>query len=235
MERRWRYAAIPLSAPVALGLVVLVLAIIAIVAFRRKGTEAVQVEDVTRICEETEPQQAEMSTRTASAMDKRFYLRSVRRGFGGRAMKFSYALIALLLVSASLSITGASFDAANSIRNPEQSPTTTGFANWDAWHEYISSVPTPSVGCFEASYPNAIWQRTTCGLPISGHETPSETAATSTVGNANDFVAQSSATLVSSAIGTFPSVTGLKSEAYVCVPLFLDICHHPPPANFYSL
>jgi len=50
MERRWRYAAIPLSAPVALGLVVLVLAIIAIVAFRRKGTEAVQVEDVTRIC-----------------------------------------------------------------------------------------------------------------------------------------------------------------------------------------
>jgi hypothetical protein len=32
-------------------------------------------------------------------------------------------------------------------------------ANWHAWHENIRHQPTPGTGCFEAKYPNAVWQR----------------------------------------------------------------------------
>jgi hypothetical protein len=96
-------------------------------------------------------------------------------------------------------------------------------ANWNAWHEYISHQPTPGTGCFEANYSNSVWQRTTCApAPLSGHAAPSHTlttasAGSATVGNTNDYVAQSTGTLIGSALGTFLSVSGLTSENDVCV------------------
>jgi len=109
-------------------------------------------------------------------------------------------------------------------------------AAWPSWRAQIASIPAPHAGCFAAAYPSTVWQKTTCAPPTSGHETPSHTLTTpSTVGNGNDFVAQSSSALIGSAVGTFPSVTGLTSET--------DVCVGPPPfctsggegSNAYSL
>ena len=91
------------------------------------------------------------------------------------------------------------------------------FPNFPSWREYVAKVPTPSAGCFSAKYPNLVWQRTKCGPPASGHESPSRTPTTLSarseqVGNGNDWVAQSPGTLIATAIGSFPSVTGLTSE-----------------------
>jgi len=100
---------------------------------------------------------------------------------------------------------------------PEQSQPAPHFANWAAWHAYIAQTPTPTTGCFEVKYPNPVWQRTTCAPATSGHAAPSPTftaASTNsaTVGNGNDFVAQSPGTLIGSAVGSFPSATGVTTE-----------------------
>ena len=96
------------------------------------------------------------------------------------------------------------------------------FPTYAAWRGYVAKVPTPSAGCFKATYPNPVWQRTKCGPPASGHLSPSQTSTTHSthseqVGNTNDWVAQSPAgTLIGFALGSFPSVTGLTSETDVC-------------------
>jgi hypothetical protein len=116
------------------------------------------------------------------------------------------------------------------------------FSNWAEWHAYMSHNPAPRSmlqslnggGCFEANYPSTTWQEIPCVAAVAppnhaskGHEIPSHTLATvsmgtETVGNGNDWVAVSPAgTLIGSATGSFPSVTGLTSET--------DVCVGPPP------
>ena len=51
---------------------------------------------------------------------------------------------------------------------PDQSQPRPTFASWDSWLEYVSHIPAPGTGCFEASYPNTVWQRTTCTAATSG-------------------------------------------------------------------
>ena len=109
---------------------------------------------------------------------------------------------------------------------PMQSPPT--FTNWVAWQAYITKVPTPQAGCFEANYPNPVWQQVQCG-PASSQPM--------TVGNTNDWIAQvggGTGKLLTYSIGTL-STTGLTSET--------DVCVGPPPfctsggkgAHYYSL
>jgi len=97
---------------------------------------------------------------------------------------------------------------------PEQSeaqPPPT-FANWAAWNGYMSSVPAPHAGCFEAKYPSTVWQASKCGTAPLQPLQPSR-ASPSTVGNGNDEVAQApSGKLIGSSVGSFQSVTGLASE-----------------------
>jgi len=97
---------------------------------------------------------------------------------------------------------------------PEQSeaqPPPT-FANWAAWNGYMSSVPAPHAGCFEAKYPSTVWQASKCGTAPLQPLQPSR-ASPSTVGNGNDEVAQApSGKLIGSSVGSFQSVTGLTSE-----------------------
>jgi hypothetical protein len=81
----------------------------------------------------------------------------------------------------------------------------------EAWRTSIAQTPTPQAGCFKASYPSTVWTPVTCKtapkrpyLPRGGHRGY-------TVGNGNDYAAVVSG-LISSGVGTFPVVTGLKSE-----------------------
>jgi len=90
-------------------------------------------------------------------------------------------------------------------------PVTPQFANWPAWHEYMSNVPTPHAGCSVATYPNHVWQPTQCGTAPSALLQPS-------AGNTGDWAVQSQSSgtcppsCIGSSTGSFPSVSGLTSE-----------------------
>ena len=96
----------------------------------------------------------------------------------------------------------------------------------DSWHESIKHIAPPTEGCFHATYPSVIWQKEAC-VPVSAHhaivpphftksakkiQAQNSAAATDTAGDGNDFSAKTSS-LTSSAVGSFPSVTGVTSKS----------------------
>jgi hypothetical protein len=91
-----------------------------------------------------------------------------------------------------------------------------------AWRETMHHVDTYDTGCFHASYPSTRWEKVECGatpayrsaLPKLRRNERTETVA----GNWFDYVAQApSGHLLSSAVGSFPTVTGVTSEKTVNV------------------
>jgi hypothetical protein len=91
-----------------------------------------------------------------------------------------------------------------------------------AWRETMHHVSTYDTGCFHASYPSTQWEKVECGdapayrsaLPKLRGNKQTETVA----GNWFDYVAQApSGHLLSSALGSFPTVTGVTSEKTVNV------------------
>jgi len=104
-----------------------------------------------------------------------------------------------------------------------------------SWHEDITRMSTPAAGCFQATFPSILWKQVSCSQvqPFS-HPLPrrpdalgrlaltsSDTGGggTQTTGNGADYAIETS-TLISSATGTFPSVTGVTSEKSVGVAAF---------------
>jgi hypothetical protein len=92
-------------------------------------------------------------------------------------------------------------------------------ANWRA----IMAHNTESAeGCFQASFPSIVWERVDCKEahprvhPVFHKPTNGEPDLT---GNGHDFVAKA-AGLISETLGTFPTVSGVKSEKSVGVPAF---------------
>lgn len=96
----------------------------------------------------------------------------------------------------------------------------------DTWHESIKHQGPPADGCFHATYPSLIWEKEAC-VPVSAHRAilpprfakPAKNIqaersgeALDTAGDGNDFSAKTSS-LTSSAIGSFPSVTGVTSKS----------------------
>ncbi|HTV86823.1 MAG TPA: hypothetical protein VME63_15590 [Dyella sp.] len=93
-----------------------------------------------------------------------------------------------------------------------------------AWRETMAQIATPSQGCFHASYPSIVWQQVACGTVRKDvHPMPHYYlfGAPQTAGNGNDYTLQTSG-LISSAVGTFPSVSGVTSEQSVGVPAYGD-------------
>jgi hypothetical protein len=82
------------------------------------------------------------------------------------------------------------------------------------WREAISRTPTPDGGgCFTAHYPSIAWSKAACVtapnvpfIPKNGRN-----ADPQTVGDGDDY-AISTKTLISTGVGSFTSVKGLKSE-----------------------
>ncbi len=97
-----------------------------------------------------------------------------------------------------------------------------------SWHENIKQVGPPAAGCWSVSYPNHIWKKETCGQ-VSGYRSSPPTLGKPGVmggiasramtgktanqaGAGNDYSALT-ANLTSSAVGSFPTVKGVKSES----------------------
>ncbi|MBM7127368.1 hypothetical protein ISP19_18490 [Dyella flava] len=94
-----------------------------------------------------------------------------------------------------------------------------------AWREDMAQIATPSDGCFHASYPSIVWQQVACkNLPARAHSVPHYYlfAAPQTAGNGNDYTLQTGSSLITKAVGSFPSVTGVTSEQSVGVPAYGD-------------
>lgn len=98
-----------------------------------------------------------------------------------------------------------------------------------SWHEDITRMSTPSGGCFEATFPSMTWEKTSCTqVNPTAHPVPrhgktagafTRTSGAATTGNGADYAIATSG-LISSATGTFPSVTGVKSVKSVGVASF---------------
>lgn len=96
-----------------------------------------------------------------------------------------------------------------------------------SWHEDIKHAGPPAAGCWSVSFPGHIWQKETCGKvsayrstpPVVGPAVKSNFASRSIAGKSafnagagSDYSALT-ANLTTSAVGSFPSVKGVKSES----------------------
>ncbi|WP_156117465.1 hypothetical protein [Collimonas arenae] len=114
------------------------------------------------------------------------------------------------------------------------------------WHEKMKKIGPPAAGCFHASYPSANWEKVTCGprptyrssrpvLPSPVLRSLSrEEVKPQTVGNGTDYAAQA-AGIIQSATGSFPVVSGVKSEKGVNVLFGGSMSNGTIGANQYTL
>jgi hypothetical protein len=95
----------------------------------------------------------------------------------------------------------------------------------EAWRADIAQVATPSEGCFHASYPSIVWQQIACSnLPARARPVPHYYlfAAPQTAGNGNDYTIQTGSHHITSAVGTFPTVSDVTSEQSIGVAAYGD-------------
>jgi hypothetical protein len=92
----------------------------------------------------------------------------------------------------------------------------------EAWRATMHQTTTPGLGCYHASYPSTQWHEVDC------EEAPGYRSALANVarreqvvGNGYDYVAKApSGKEFSSVVGSFPTVTGVKTEKSVGVAAF---------------
>ena len=84
------------------------------------------------------------------------------------------------------------------------------------WREAIAQTSVAAEGCFKASYPSMEWNKVECVeapaipfIPRSGRP------GGLTVGDGDDYAAEVSSGLISKTVGSFPKITGVKSETGV--------------------
>jgi hypothetical protein len=77
-----------------------------------------------------------------------------------------------------------------------------------AWRTAISGGPLPGAGCFTAEYPDTGWKQVACVNAPNRLYAPAHSPA---VGFGNDYAAEVGSQ-VTAAVGSFPSITGLKTE-----------------------
>jgi len=82
-----------------------------------------------------------------------------------------------------------------------------------AWRDSMQQIPLPGKGCFEASYPGKEWHEVPSAKVPERPARPRLGRRPDTVGNGNAVSAQAPSGLISSATGSFDSVTGLTSES----------------------
>jgi len=92
----------------------------------------------------------------------------------------------------------------------------------DNWRTVMAHNTQQGEGCFQASYPDTIWAQVECKeLHPRVHPLFHKPGAEQVTGNGHDYVAQAPG-LISGTLGTFPKVTGVKTEKSVGVPAFGD-------------
>lgn len=94
----------------------------------------------------------------------------------------------------------------------------------ETWRATMHQIHAPWAGCFHASYPSTLWEPVACDAPPGYRSAlPRIAHREQVVGNGFDYVAEApSGHLFSSVVGSFPAVTGVKTESSVGVRLFGD-------------
>ncbi len=110
---------------------------------------------------------------------------------------------------------------------PALEPTPT--PNAGQWREAMPHLPAPKAGCFTSEYPNTEWQEVPCSTAPPIPMPPRRGPRPLVVGAGNDISAQAPTGFISTAIGSFDSVTGVTS---VSSPIGNS---GSPVANAYTL
>ncbi len=141
------------------------------------------------------------------------------------AIKCGFGFGSLLVATALSGCSGspASYSPSAPLSNPSIARQPVADAVVRAWGRSMIRVPLPSAGCFKASYPALGWSRVACAkaaapVPRIGNVTPA------TVGDGRDFAISVSPQLISTAIGSFPEVSGVKRVRTVGVPAYGNGC-----------
>jgi hypothetical protein len=139
--------------------------------------------------------------------------------FGGPAIAGVILSGALSACSGSTQSFAPSGSAANSTAGQSAQAAT------DAWRRSLARNPLPASGCFQASFPSAVWKRVACSVPphllypVPPSRRTMEAFAQS-VGNGADYTANATPNFISTAVGAFPQVTGVKKVKSVTNPIF---------------
>jgi len=87
------------------------------------------------------------------------------------------------------------------------------FRNQEEWRTSIALAPPPKKGCFTAKFPSKEWQEVPC-VPGPDYPMPPRGGIVpEVVGNGNDVSAQAPSGFISSAVGSFDSLSGVTSES----------------------
>jgi hypothetical protein len=84
--------------------------------------------------------------------------------------------------------------------------------NQETWRAAIVQTEVPGEGCFHASYPSLAWNQVECAVAPNIPYRPRRGPIGETVGNGNDYAAEVTTGLINKTIGSFPKVTGVKTE-----------------------
>jgi hypothetical protein len=95
-----------------------------------------------------------------------------------------------------------------------------------AWRDDIAQIATPSEGCYHATYPSIVWQQVACRTVSANHVHPLPHfylfGSPMTAGNGNDYTIQTGSHLITKAVGSFPTFSGVTSEQSVGVAAYGD-------------
>jgi hypothetical protein len=107
-------------------------------------------------------------------------------------------------------------------------------ARREEWRRAIARIPQPTEGCSQAKYPELEWKQVPCVTPPALPYPPRLGRRPQVVGNGTDYAADPT-NVISSAEGSFDSVTGVTSETGTSFSG--GGCSNPTPgvANVYSL
>ena len=88
----------------------------------------------------------------------------------------------------------------------------------------IAQIATPTEGCYQATYPSILWQQVACQeVTPRAHTVPRRIVfgQEQTAGNGNDYTLNTSS-LLTKAVGSFPTYSGVTSEKSVGVAAYGD-------------
>lgn len=81
------------------------------------------------------------------------------------------------------------------------------------WNAAIAHTPVPHAGCFTAEFPSTTWKEVKCqAAPAVPFVPATGNGGRQTVGDGNDYSAEVSGTLITSSVGSFPTVKNLSTE-----------------------
>jgi len=118
-----------------------------------------------------------------------------------------------LLTSPSSAAEGRKRTAVAAATRPVPMLSATAFRRQQEWRTTIATVPKPSKGCFTAKYPSTKWKQVPCVAAPDYPMPPRSGIVPQVIGNGNDIAAQAPSGIISSATGSFDTLTNVTGES----------------------